>query len=104
MHLVGARDVHESARVCVVAVERETLERHASDLRVGDSSHYAFDLLREADADRVAQGDLVAAEFEIGARHFGDTLRGHRSLIRAARDARHVSVRSDPLKRVYEKH
>ena len=76
----------------VVTVERETLEGHGAELRVGDGAHDVLDLLGEADADRVAERDLVAAELVVGARHLRHALRRHHALVRAARDARHVAA------------
>ena len=90
--LVCACDVRECARVRVMAVERDALERHGAELRVGDGAHDALDLLGKADADRVAERDLVAAELVVGARHLSHALRRHYALVRTARDTRHVAA------------
>lgn len=91
-HFVCARDVQDGSEFVSWQMERDTLDRHAAELRVDDGAQDTLNLVGDAWANGVGEHDLATAELVIGARQFGHALRRHLSLESTAGDTRHGTV------------
>ena len=89
-------DVRERGPARVVEVQREPLDRDARLDRPPDDVRH---LRRNADADRVADRHLVAADREEPRGNARDGLRRDRPLVRAAERARHVAAHAHARRR-----
>ncbi len=89
----SGRDIGECGPPRVVEVERHLAERQSG---FGGQPAQCRDLARHADPDRVAEADLVDAQFEEAERDVDRPIRRHPAGIRTAERGRHVATAPPP--------